>query len=277
MLCVLQTTPYPPKGRRRLTGRFRRGEATACPVTVPGGHFLLIKAAYDRRGRLDWERIALLAGRGVSRLLVPGGVIPPAGMGGAAFSGGALAGELMAKAAVRLLKTVPGLERRPVVVVDPAARHAALVERLLPLAGRLRVITGDPAAYRAVAARAMVRLGACLPVGGDWGALAGAALAVAPDGVPDRAPQPRGWLLTRGESGRRPRTVSGYLPPDAGEWLAFSPPGIDPWAFLAGLYECSGVAAVAARPPQTVCAGGRTMALGEIAFALAGLDIGISV
>ena len=58
---------------------FRRRKASAQmeKIRVGDGMYYLITARPDKRGRLPWEEIRRLAGRGAGRMLLPGGLEVP--------------------------------------------------------------------------------------------------------------------------------------------------------------------------------------------------------
>ena len=75
----------------------------------------------------------------------------------------------------------------------------------------------------------------------------------------------------------RPGVAGGYVPRVPAEWLSRLPEGCDAWAFLAGLYERSGLWELAAYPPSLLCMQGRTVPLREACWKLAGLDMSLTV
>lgn len=278
MLTVLRIDrPRPRLWRQRLRHRFRRrGEVTSRPVTLPDGHYLLITAAENRRGQVDWREIRRIAGHEAAHLLLPAGVTPPPDSGIIPFAGQALQQALMLQTAQKLLQMVPTLPRRRIVIDDPQGHHPLLAEALIPHAADLRILTAAPDAYAPMVASVMAQHGACLPVTADPACITDAALVLAPDGLTAPSPLPRGWVLS-GVAGSHPRTITGYIPADSAAYMAALPPGYVSWQYLAGLYERSGIHRLGDAPPLTLCAGGQTLSINDAGWRLAGLDIGLSV
>lgn len=210
-------------------------------------------------------------------MLFPLDVKPPSGYGLGRFDGRLLARVLMGSAALQLLRmaAVPPAHMT-IGLYDPAGVLPALVPALLPHAADVRVVTGRPQAYEEAARVAMTVFGAALPVTRQAETLSGAKLILAPDGLGHISPRSRGLVLS-GVPDDRPGVVGGYLPQMPPAWLSCVPERCDVWRFLAGLYECSGVREIAARPPQLLVVSGHTFSLRDAAWKLAGLDIGISV
>lgn len=278
MLTVLQIERQRPQGFRRRFRRLfcRKGAVSSRIISLPDGHFLLITAEENRRGLVDWEEIRRIAGGEAAHLLLPSGITPPTDSGIAPFKGQALQQALLKATALHLLTTLPALSRRRIVIDDPDGRHPQLAPPLIPLSADLRILTAHPDAYTAVVTAAMEEHGACLPVTGNKTVTADAALVLAPDGPTVGTIPPRGWLLS-GRPTSQSHAITGYLPSDAARYLPYCPSGIDGWAFLAGLYERSHIESLGATPPQTVYAGDRPLSIRDLAWRLAGLDIGLTV
>lgn len=85
---------------------FRRRKASAQmeKIRVGDGMYYLITAGRTKRGRLPWEEIRRLAGRGAGRMLLPGGLEVPEEAGIKPFCGELLGQEMMAITAVHLLR-----------------------------------------------------------------------------------------------------------------------------------------------------------------------------
>lgn len=64
-------------------------------IRVGEGAYYRITARPDKRGRLPWEEIRRLAGRGAGRMLLPRGLEAPSGMGIRPFHGELLGQEMM--------------------------------------------------------------------------------------------------------------------------------------------------------------------------------------
>ena len=278
MLVALKIQQRHPYGwRQQIRERFRRtGEVRSHFVSVPGGHYVQMIAECDRRGRVNWPEIRRVAGTESSRLLLPRRLSLPEDSGLSPFAGQALRQALMLQTALHLLRTLPPLTRRPIVIYDPQARYPFLVEPLLPLAADLRVVTARPDAYRDTAEAAMARHGACLPLTNDPACIREAALVLAPDGMDHQVPPPRGWALS-GVDRPGPRTITGYIPAACEAFTAVRPRECDIWDYLAGLYELSTIRSIGETPPLTLCAGHQPLSMADLQWRLAGLDIGISV
>ena len=278
MLVALQIQQRRPYGwRQKAWERFRRaGEVRSHFVSVEGGHYVQIVAECDRRGRVDWKEIRRVAGNEATRLLLPGGITLPPDMGLAPFAGHALRQALMLQTAQHLLRTVPSLSRRPVVFYDPQARYPHLIQPLIPLSAGMQIVTARPQGYQRTAQLAMDQHGACLPMTDDLSCIAQAVLAIAPDGMEEDTPLPRGWVLS-GMDHPRPRTITGYVPAACSVYMHTLPPGCDIWWYLAGLYELSSISRIGEEPPLALCAGSQHLSMADIGWHLAGLDIGISV
>lgn len=278
MLTVLQIDRQQPRlWRQRIQRLFsRKGEVISRLVTVPDGHYLLITAAENRRGQVDWREIRRVAGNEAAHLLLPTGVTPPPDSGIIPFAGQALQQALMLQTALKLLQMVPALPRRRVVIDDPQGNHTALVQELIPHAADLRILTATPVAYADTVAAVMEQHGACLPVTTDPACITDAALVLAPDGLTAPASLPRGWVLS-GTATPHPRAITGYIPAHTAAFMDSLPPECDIWLYLAGLYERSSVHRLGDTPPLTLCTGGQTLSINDIGWRLAGLDIGLSV
>ena len=277
MLVALQVRE---RGKRRFWQRGKRwdrGEVSSRFVETCGVRFLLIEAEKNRDGGIDWKEVRRIACGESGRMLLPRHVIPPQGSGIRPFSGSALQQALMLAAAAHLLR-LAGVPPRymKAAVYDPAARLPALAGTLLPFAADVRVVTDRPQAYASQERFAMDAYGAALPVGTDIQALEGASLVLAPDGMQGRRPRVRGVILS-GREENQPGVVGGYVPQVPPDCLEKLPEGCDAWQFLAGLYELSGARALGEKPPLLLRMGARNLAPRDIAWKLAGLDIGISV
>lgn len=278
MLTVLQIDRQRPRlWRQRIKRLFRRkGEVTSRLVTLPGGHYLLITAAENRRGQVDWREIQRVAGNEAAHLLLPNGITPPPDSGIIPFAGQALQHALMLQTALKLLRMVPSLPRRRLVIDDPQGNYTTLAQALIPHAADLRILTTAPAAYASIATAVMEEHGACLPITTDPACIADATLVLAPDGLTAPRPLPRGWVLS-GTATPHPRTITGYIPAHADAFMDALPPDCDIWLYLAGLYERSGIHRLGDAPPLTLCAGEQTLSINDAGWRLAGLDISLSV
>ena len=278
MLTVLQIERQRPQGfHRRLRRLFcRKGAVSSRIISLPDGHYLLITAKENRRGLVDWDEIRRIAGGEATHLLMLSDITPPPDSGISPFNGQALRQALLKATALHLLTTLPALSRRRIVIDDPDGCHTQLADALIPLSADLRILTVHPDAYATTVTTAMEEYGACLPITNNKAITADAALVLAPDGPTDETSPPRGWLLS-GKSTSKSRAITGYLPSDASRYLLYCPSDIDGWAFLAGLYERSHIDELGTKPPQTVYAENRPLTIRDLAWRLAGLDIGLTV
>lgn len=168
MVVALQVAEAAP----RRWFRRRKAEAHMEKIRVGEGAYYRITARPDKRGRLPWEEIRRLAGRGAGRMLLPRGLEAPSGMGIRPFHGELLGQEMMAITAVHLLRVgtaAPG--RTTAAVYDPRGRMPQLACALLPYTADVRVVTDRPDLYEEQEAAAMERYGATFLVTGDPGVL----------------------------------------------------------------------------------------------------------
>lgn len=91
MVVALQVAEAAP----RRWFRRRKAEAHMEKIRVGEGAYYRITARPDKRGRLPWEEIRRLAGRGAGRMLLPRGLEAPSGMGIRPFHGELLGQEMM--------------------------------------------------------------------------------------------------------------------------------------------------------------------------------------
>ena len=274
--------------RRWLSRRRRPPEVRAEFVPAGSGRYVKITAETGKDGAPDWSAIRRTAGREATRLLLPGGVVPPPDSRVGRFAGAALDRRLMENAGVALLQAV-GMHPRlvQVGVYDPQGVCPELPLRFLPLAADVRVCTRRPDRYARSRFVAMERFGAALTVADAPSALTGSLLLLAPSGLPDPVgvPSAKGLALVVPPPGMSPvrsmgaekGTADGYRPRIPPALAAACPPGCEVEGFLAGLYELSGVKELAEGPPEFLRIDGRRMSLKDAAWRLAGLDIGISV
>ena len=258
---------------------FRRRKASAQmeKIRVGDGMYYLITARPDKRGRLPWEEIRRLAGRGAGRMLLPGGLEGPDEAGIKPFCGELLGQEMMAITAVHLLRVGTAAPRRTMAAIyDPRGRMPQLAPALLPYTADVRVVTSRPELYEEQEEKAMDQYGATFLVTGDTAALHRAPLVLAPEGLGGQRAGTRGYVLSGvQETGRN--VVGGYIPRIPSDWLAAKPAFCDPWIFLSAMYEWGGLRGILARPPAALWMNGRYIRIEEAALKLAGLDIGISV
>ena len=255
-------------------------------VSAGSGRFVKI-TAYAGKNGLDWAEIRHAAGREAGRLLLPSGVTPPENSRIFPFEGKELARKLMTSTGLKLLKTVainPRLVQ--IAVYDAQAVMPDLPVPFLPYAADVKVVTRRPDRYIQQKYVAMERYGAVLTVTEDVQALKGSLLILAPDDLPeghDLCLSARGLVLAVQSRGRQNEDaeskglIDGYFPHAPRNIVETLPKGCDAEAFLAGLYELSGVKEIAEKTPEFLHMGGHTITLRDAAWRLAGIDIGISV
>ncbi len=272
MVAALQVASGPSGTKTRRPFRCRI-ETEWIPVGRKG--YQLLGVLPDRKGRIDWEGIRLAAGEDDVRFLLPVGLSVPEEYGLPLFEGRRLGQELMAIAGLYLLRKMQGTPRRlSVALYDPRGCMPGLAAALLPYAGEVRVVTRDPARFTAQEEWAMEAYGATFVVTEDKEALGGAALVLAPEGLGGFCPG--GWVLSGvPETGRH--VVDGYIPQVPAVWLDAVPDRIDPWLFLAALYEEGAIPEILSRPPVSLRCDGKILRTEEVLWRVAGLDIGISV
>lgn len=278
MLAALCVAEKPPRMLKRRLWRVRREESVRSEFVQAGsGRYLRITAVPGRDGELDWAEIRRLAGGEAGRLLMPKGIRPPEGVGIRPFRGAALQRELMLSTALHLLRTasIPPRHVR-IGIYDPNALVPQLAAVFLPYAADVRVVTARMEAYAVQEQLAMDNYGATLPMSREPEALNGSTLLLAPEGIGHVFPRVRGLILS-GVPEMHAGVVGGYVPQTTPACLAALPQGCDPWEFLAGLYERSGMRELVRRPPALLYINGHSITMRDAAWKLTGLDIGISV
>lgn len=211
-------------------------------VNFPGGSYARIRTE-TRRGQVDWESVAELAGWYGDRLLLPDGFAVPTDspLREAVFP--RCEREMLVATGCALIDaTKMPMYRRVCGLIDPAGDHAATLPRLLRHFTTVRVATNALAVYRAAADDMMDQLGAPCFVDRELSSLGDCVLILAPGACPaaDPTPLPCPVLAGCGFSPNAPWGLVSDLRigvPDA--LLKYQPAGIAPHHFGAALYEYS--------------------------------------
>lgn len=193
----------------------------------------------------DWRRIIELAGRYADRMLLPAGLEAPPPVSEPLFS--SFERIVMLKTAIEIIaRTRMPMYRRIVGLVDETGEYADLLFPLLHHYTAAKVLTGQTSFYLEQAGKIMDELGAPVIVCEDYQSLSDCVFIIAPDGI--SAAQRLACPVLAKKPPGTPQysdfiTDLQVVPPP--EAASLCPIGIEPHKFLAALYECCGVGAVA--------------------------------
>ena len=239
MFATLAALPCPASLRARLRRRFSPPAPSCSRVTLPNFFsFYHIQAPLLPDDSLPWDLIAETAGTLKTRLLLPKGVTIAADAAVRAFVPQKLPLRVLCNSALHTLETL-GLDplSQSLCVVDPQGVLFDKLERFVPLAATLRVVTDDLGAYEETTAQLRARYGVSLVLSPTLDGAAESTILLLEDAA-DAPPAFRGMLFTNRPCRRinavtlSPGTIT--LPP---EFRALCPPGIDPLTFAAAAYE----------------------------------------
>lgn len=224
----------PPKTRRK---RNREPPLLIERIALPGAFSFYRMTVRPRGSVLPWNAVAAAAGSLRGRFLLPKGVTAPEGSGVGVFVPEKLPLFLLLNLAADVLAHRK-VQAADVTVLDPAGVLSGRVERLVPFAGTLRVLTARPERYAEVRRSLLEEAGLSLCLAPPTAPLPerGVLLSLSAE----RVPRTFGGLLITGENRLflHGETFAGrdvLLPP---ELEALRPPGIDRVQFASALEEC---------------------------------------
>lgn len=243
MFAALQIRPQETGFLQKIRERLHPAEPQAVQVAVKGGTPFFCVEASRRRGTLPWEDIAFCAGRCAGRMLLPEGVVPPAGSPVKPFLPDALAPLVLFNTACEVLlrrQKPPGEEC--ITLLDPKGVLAQRAGRLLPFASLVRVVTDNTSAYEQTAEQVMEDYGAALLVQDTFSGARDSTVVIAPGGLTESFfPERKCAVFTNRETsgGYLCITAEGIDLPDT--FCRLIPEGIDPDRFACALYESCGL------------------------------------
>ena len=228
-----------PAGRCERRKRKRNAPLTVERIAVPGAFSFYRMTVQTNSRQLPWNAIAEAAGSLRGCFLLPPGLTVPPECRVRAFVPQVLPQFLLFNFGVFVLNR-RGVRKADLTVVDPQALFADRLERLLPFAATLRVLTARPACYSSTRRRLLELCGLTVCVAPLYAPLPEHGVLLSLSAA--RVPRLFDGLLFTNENRRllRGETVVGkdvLLPPRI---EALRPPGIDRVQFASALFERCG-------------------------------------
>lgn len=200
MITVLTVVEDKASSFFKRIGKYLKGnEIKTLSKTKEGITVVHIKY-YQRRNKIDWEKIKEQAGYERKSLLCSSSLRPPAYVGITRYKGNSLQRRLAENASLTVLNRM-GKERQKIEVglYDPKGRYGDLVEDLLQYTNKLTIVTDKDLFYKEVHSDIMDRYGASFLIQNHVNRLSSCQLIIAPDKIEKRLPVSSGAVVFTGE------------------------------------------------------------------------------
>lgn len=170
----------------KINRRQRKEINNACAQphsTEKGLPFFTLDVLETKKG-IDWQAISEKCGRYASRIIAPRSVALPDGVGLNRFAHRSVLPMLIFNTACRELSSAKlPADKISITVTDRNSVMYSQIQRLLPLASQIRVITSKPEKYASACVKAMEENGATIMLRSAYEAVEGIEIVVCCDGI----------------------------------------------------------------------------------------------